>query len=114
MSGITVVIGSFLQADLVGKIRQARPGASVVYEPGLLPVPRYPCDHTGRRRDLGEPGLRRWRALAAEADVFFDFDWRDPDAMPDSSPGLRWVQATSAGIGGFMRRAGSWPASGHW
>ena len=55
-----------------------------------------------------------WRALAAEADVFFDFDWRDPDAMPDSSPGLRWVQATSAGIGGFMRRAGSWPASGHW
>jgi phosphoglycerate dehydrogenase-like enzyme len=103
---LTIVIGSFLEADLVEQIKAAQPGVKVVYEPDLLPAPRYPCDHTGRPRDLSRADLDRWRTLAAEADVFFDFDWLDPAGMPDNSPRLRWVQATSAGIGALMRRTG--------
>ena len=106
MADLTVVIGSFLEADLVDRIAAAQPSATVVYEPGLLPVPRYPCDHTGRPPDLTDAELDRWRQLAASADVFFDFDWLDPASLPDRAPGLRWIQATSAGIGGFMRRTG--------
>ncbi|MGH3171123.1 MAG: D-2-hydroxyacid dehydrogenase [Trebonia sp.] len=106
MSHLTVVIGSFLEEDLVGRIKDAQPGIRVVYEPDLLPAPRYPCDHTGIPRDLSQADLERWRALSAEADVYFDFDWLDPAGMPDNSPELRWVQATSAGIGALMRRTG--------
>ena len=107
-SGLTIVIGSYLEADLVARIEAAPSVARVAYEPDLLPVPRYRCDHNGRRRDLSEGDLARWRSIAATADVFFDFDWLDPAGMADLAKNgrLRWVQATSAGIGAFMQRTG--------
>ena len=105
-TGPTIVIGSFLEEDLVTRIAAAHPSATVVYEPALLPVPRYPCDHTGPRRDLPLAELDRWRELTASADIFFDFDWLDPGSLPQRAPDLRWIQATSAGIGGFMQRTG--------
>jgi glyoxylate/hydroxypyruvate reductase len=107
-SGLTIVIGSYLEADLVARIAAAPSVAHVGYEPDLLPVPRYRCDHNGRRRDLSEGDLARWRSMAATADVFFDFDWLDPAGMADLAKNgrLRWVQATSAGIGAFMQRTG--------
>jgi phosphoglycerate dehydrogenase-like enzyme len=118
VTDLTIVIASFLEEEYVQRIASAQPGIRVIYEPGLLPVPRYPCDHTGLVRDLRPAELDRWRALCAEADVFFDFDWLDPaglarlSARPGGQPGggpggrLRWVQATSAGIGAAMRRTG--------
>ena len=107
-SGLTIVIGSYLEADLVARIEAAPSVARVAYEPDLLPVPRYRCDHNGRRRDLSAGDLARWRSIAATADVFFDFDWLDPAGMADLAKNgrLRWVQATSAGIGAFMQRTG--------
>jgi glyoxylate/hydroxypyruvate reductase A len=106
MTGLTIVIGSFLEPGLVARIAAAPAAGRVIYEPGLLPVPRYPCDHGGQQRDLSPGDLDRWRALAAEADAYFDFDWLDPAGLPARSPGLRWIQATSAGIGAFMQRTG--------
>ncbi|TVZ05981.1 D-2-hydroxyacid dehydrogenase [Trebonia kvetii] len=105
-NNLTIVIGSYLEPELVDRIRAARPAASVVYEPGLLPAPRYQCDHTGPARNLSPNDVARWRELTARADVFFDFDWLDPAEMANHSKGLRWIQATSAGIGGFMQRTG--------
>ena len=105
MSELTIVIGSFLEEDQVKRI-EAHSSARVIYEPELLPVPRYRCDHTGTSRHLSAADLDRWLALGAAADVFFDFDWYEPARMPERCPNLRWIQATSAGIGGFMRRTG--------
>jgi phosphoglycerate dehydrogenase-like enzyme len=102
----TIVIGSFLEEEQVARIAAAPAAGRVIYEPALLPVPRYPCDHTGPKRDLGAADTDRWRALSAQAEVYFDFDWLDPAGMAGHSPGLRWIQATSAGIGGFMQRTG--------
>lgn len=104
-SSITIVIGSYLEPGLVDSIRAAQPAVTVLYEPGLLPVPRYQCDHTGPARDLSPGDVARWRDLTARADVFFDFDWLDPAGMARHKK-LRWIQATSAGIGGFMKRTG--------
>jgi phosphoglycerate dehydrogenase-like enzyme len=103
---LTVVIGSYLEPELVARIRAAPSAGRVIYEPGLLPVPRYQCDHTGPARPLSAADLDRWRSLTARADVFFDFDWLDPAGMAGHAPNLRLVQATSAGIGAFMRRTG--------
>ena len=102
----TIVIGSYLEPELVARIQAASAAGRVIYEPGLLPVPRYQCDHTGPARPLSAAELDRWRSLTAEADVFFDFDWLDPAGMAGNAPNLRLVQATSAGIGGFMQRTG--------
>jgi len=103
---LTIVIGSYLEPELVGRIQAAPAAARVIYEPGLLPVPRYQCDHTGLPRELSAAEVGRWRSLTAQADVFFDFDWLDPAGMAGHAPNLHWVQATSAGIGAFMRRTG--------
>ncbi len=102
---VTIVIGSYLEPEQVERIA-AQPSVRVLYKPELLPVPRYPSDHTGRRRNLTDAELDKWRELGARADVFFDFDWLEPESMRQRCPDLRWIQATSAGIGGFMRRTG--------
>ena len=106
MNQLTIVIGSYLEPELVSRIQAAPSAARVIYEPGLLPVPRYQCDHSGPPRELSAAELDQWRSLTAQADVFFDFDWLDPARMAAHAPNLRWVQATSAGIGALMRRTG--------
>jgi glyoxylate/hydroxypyruvate reductase len=101
-----VLIASYLEPGLVERIVRAEPRAHVTYEPRLLPAPRYPSDHTGTPPQLSAGELARWRQMTAGADVLFDFDWHDPASLPERCPRLRWIQATSAGIGGFMTRTG--------
>lgn len=101
----TVLVTSFLEAHLVDRIRSTWDG-EVCYEPSLLPAPRYVADHGGRRPELDETARQRWRDLLGRAQICFDFDWWQPDRLLLNCPKLRWVQATSAGIGGFVRRHG--------
>jgi phosphoglycerate dehydrogenase-like enzyme len=101
----TVLITSYLEPELVEEIRKSWDG-EVLYEPGLLPRPRYAADHGGVKPELDADGQQRWRALLARAEICFDFDWWQPGRLLDNAPRLRWVQATSAGIGGFVQRLG--------
>jgi glyoxylate/hydroxypyruvate reductase len=101
-----VLIASYLEPELVDRIAAAEPRARVSYEPALLPAPRYPSDHGGVTPELSDTDLARWHGLVARAEVMFDFDWQDPAALPTRAPRLRWIQATSAGIGEFMARTG--------
>lgn len=104
---LTVLIGSPLEPEHVERIAAVAPDRiRVVYAPELLPIPRYEADHHGVGRDLGDAELARWRQYLAEADVLFDFDWFEPERMAVNAPRLRWVQATSAGIGEYLIRTG--------
>ena len=104
---LNVLIGSSLEGVHVERI--AAVGGDrvrVLFEPDLLPVPRYEGDHHGAPRQLGADELARWQSLVADADVMFDFDWLEPSTLPARAPRLRWVQATSAGIGEFLAHTG--------
>jgi glyoxylate/hydroxypyruvate reductase A len=103
---LRVLIASPLEPEHVARIEAADARLSVLYEPGLLPVPRYPADHSGIPRELSAAELGRWAGLRRQADVSFDFDWQAPADMAGNCPRLRWVQGTSAGIGGFLDRTG--------
>jgi phosphoglycerate dehydrogenase-like enzyme len=103
---VHVLIASPLEAEHADRIAAADPRVRLLYEPDLLPVPRYPCDHGGVRRELDAGDLKRWADLRALADVSFDFDWHEPGQIPANSPNLRWIQGTSAGIGGLLERTG--------
>jgi phosphoglycerate dehydrogenase-like enzyme len=102
---VKVLIASYLEPAHVEGIRESAPEVEVLYEPSLLPAPRYPADHynTIERSPDGE---RRWRDLLARADVLFDFDHGHFEDLPKVAPRVRWVQATSAGIGQLLRRTG--------
>ena len=104
---LTVLIASPLEPEQAARIAAAAPERTrVIYEPDLLPTIRYVADHHGTPRDLDESSLARWRADLAAADVLFDFDWLEPERMSANAPRLRWVQATSAGIGEYLIRTG--------
>jgi phosphoglycerate dehydrogenase-like enzyme len=104
---LTVLIASPLEPAEVARIVAMAPDrVRVIHEPALLPTPLYVADHHGRRPNLTEADLARWRSLLSAADVLFDFDWLEPEQMPHNAPRLRWVQGTSAGIGEFIRAMG--------
>jgi glyoxylate/hydroxypyruvate reductase len=103
---VRVLIATPLEPELVARIGAVDQRVRVLYEPELIPVPRYAADHSGVARQLSTDSQDRWSRLRAQADVSFDFDWQDPARMPSNCPDLRWVQGTSAGIGGFLERTG--------
>jgi glyoxylate/hydroxypyruvate reductase len=106
MAALNVLIASPLEAEHASRIAAADSRVHLSYEPDLLPVPRYRCDHTGTARNLDAAALQRWARLRRAADVSFDFDWQAPGQIPANCPRLRWIQGTSAGIGGLLDRTG--------
>jgi glyoxylate/hydroxypyruvate reductase len=105
-TSVRVLIGSALEPEHVERIAAADPRVEVLHAPELLPVPRYQADHHGPPRSLSDAELDRWRGMLAAAQVSFDFDWYAPAEMAANCPDLRWVQATSSGIGQFLQRTG--------
>jgi len=103
---VRVLIASALEAEHVNAIAAVDPHIEVLYAPELLPVPRYQADHHGPSRPLTGAQLDRWQSLLSAAEISFDFDWWAPAAMAANCPSLRWVQATSSGIGQFLERTG--------
>jgi glyoxylate/hydroxypyruvate reductase A len=102
---VTVLIASYLEPEHIERIK-AVGGVRVVYEPSLLPRPRYACDHVGHPLRRSPEDERRWRGYLAEAEVMFDFDYPNLRVLKDLIPGVRWIQATSTGIGQTLIRAG--------
>lgn len=100
-----MLIASWLEAEHVARIA-AEPGVEVLSAPELLPQPGYTSDHHGEPRTLTAAEDARWQDLLARAEVSFDFDWQDAESLPRRAPKLRWIQATSAGIGAFVQRTG--------
>ncbi len=72
---VHVLIASPLEAEHADRIAASDPRVRLLYEPDLLPLPRYACDHVGVKRDPDAADLSRWAELRALADVSFDFDW---------------------------------------
>ena len=101
----TLLITSYLKPEHVERIRRADERLRVIYEPDLLGKPRYAADHTAphTRTPADEA---RWRTLLAQADILFDFDPTHRKDLPDLAPNVRWIQATSAGIGQMVQQFG--------
>ncbi|PQZ87704.1 hydroxyacid dehydrogenase [Arthrobacter sp. MYb227] len=94
-----VLIASYLAEELVSQIRSDVPDVEVIYEPELLPVPRYSCDHHGDPRQLTVAQRARWQEHLDTAEIMFDFDWWQPELWREHSPKLKWIQASQAGVG---------------
>jgi phosphoglycerate dehydrogenase-like enzyme len=100
----TLLITSWLETEHVDRIREAAPGMNVLHHPELLRPPRYAADHKGQDRTRTAAEEARWQALLGRATILFDFDMTHLQDLPELAPRVRWVQATSAGIGHFVRR----------
>lgn len=100
-----VLITSFLESDLVEVIQREVPAIDLVYRPDLLGKPTYTADHAAvPQRTVDQEA--EWLRLLADAEIMFDFDVTHRADLPDVAPNVRWIQATSSGIGQFVRRMG--------
>ncbi len=102
---LNVLIASYLEPEFIEQIREEVPEINVLYDPALLGSPRYIADHTAPVSRSPEQEAQ-WQALLSEADILFDFDVSHREDLPNLAPNLKWIQATSAGIGQFVRRMG--------
>ena len=102
----SILIASYLEPDFVEQIRRVDGGIEVMYMPELLRPPQYPADHRGREVARTPEQEARWRSLLARADIMFDFDRTNARELPALAPRVEWIQATSAGIGEFIRKMG--------
>ena len=102
----TVLIASYLKPKHIERIRAVDPRLRVIYEPELLRPPRFPNDHIGQPLEREPQQERRWLELLSQADILFDFDRTHLSDLPKLTPRLRWIQATSAGIGQLVNQQG--------
>lgn len=103
-SGYNVLVCSWLEPENVERIRRVDSRLNVIYEPDLLRPPRYAADHIGDAGFVRSAAQeRRWQEFLAQADILFDFDATHRADLPDLAPNVRWIQATSAGIGQFVK-----------
>jgi phosphoglycerate dehydrogenase-like enzyme len=102
-----VLIASWLDRRHAERIAAAEPDRiELIYEPELLPTTRYEADHHGPPPALTEEQRRRWQEHLGRAEVAFEFDWERPSELLKRAPRLRWVQATSSGIGPLVEQLG--------
>ena len=100
-----VLIASYLEPEHIDRIRAEVPAVDVVYRPDLIGAPRFQADHTAPVTRTPEQEAE-WRDLLAQAEILFDFDQTHREDLPTLAPKLRWIQATSAGIGQAVKRYG--------
>ncbi|MEM6431353.1 MAG: D-2-hydroxyacid dehydrogenase [Deinococcota bacterium] len=105
MKPITLLICSYFEPQYVEDIRKRFPQVEVINEPDLLPKPQFVADHAGLPLSRNDEAQARWEGLLEQATICFDFDRVTPQAQR-SAPKLRWIQATSSGIGQFARQHG--------
>ena len=101
---LNLLIASWLEPEHVETIRGVDPRVNVIHEPDLLRRPRYAADHNGHPTTRTPADETRWRGLLAKADILFDFDYTNDQDLPDLAPNVRWIHASSAGIGQFVVR----------
>ncbi|WP_199231344.1 D-2-hydroxyacid dehydrogenase [Falsiroseomonas bella] len=99
-----IFISSPLEPEHVARIAALDPArVEVLYAPELLPPTRYRNDHKGAPFTRNADQQARWEAMLREATISFDI----PSAEElTKAPRLRWIQATSTGVGQHIARVG--------
>lgn len=105
---VVAMIASPLEPDLAARIGAAYPArVDLIYRPDLMPPSQYPADHGGDPHwQASLPRQAEWLELLRRAEILFDFPVRVDGNPLDHAPNLRWLQATSAGVGPKVKRVG--------
>jgi phosphoglycerate dehydrogenase-like enzyme len=102
---VHVLIATPLQQELVERIVAVDPALHVVHRPDLIGHARFAADHTPpvlRTKEQDE----EWAELLREAEILFDVDQPSACNLPVRAQHLRWIQATSSGVGQWIHRLG--------
>lgn len=99
---LNLLVATYIEPEYVEKIRQVDTRLNVIYEPSLIPAPRFVGDHSGHPLTRTADAEKCWLDLLANADIMLDFDKTHKKDMPELARRVRWIQSTSTGIGQFI------------
>ncbi len=102
---VQVLVTTPLERELLADVAAVDARLDVVYPEDLVAEPPYPSAHP-LPEAADDAARARWRALLREAEVLFDFGPLELAGELRSLPRLRWLQATSAGVGQLVHRIG--------
>jgi phosphoglycerate dehydrogenase-like enzyme len=102
---VCVLVASPLELELIDRIRSVDARLEVIYRPDLLALPRYRGDHHPLIQRTADQAAE-WAALLAQAEVLFDVDDPSMSDLQTRAPRVRWIQASSSGIGEWVRKLG--------
>jgi len=110
-SPLNIFITSPLEQEYVEIIRSVSPDkVNVIYDPDILPPPRFLADHKGEENFRRTPEQeQRWLANLSIADILWDFPATSADGPSGeipSAPNVKWVQTTSSGVGQTVKNLG--------
>ncbi|MEQ8363313.1 MAG: D-2-hydroxyacid dehydrogenase [Cyclobacteriaceae bacterium] len=100
----TILIASYLEPEHIERIKRAAPQCEVIYEPELIAAPRYAADHKGEPIKRTPEQEQRWLSFLKRTDILFDFDQTHLKDLPELAPNVKWMQATSSGIGQALHK----------
>ncbi len=100
---LNILFASYLEPEYVEQIRNEFPQLNLIYRPDLVGQPRYKADHSAKPQ-RSEAEDAEWKSLLQQADILFDFDYFNLDALPELAPNVKWIQSSSAGIGQLVKR----------
>ncbi len=99
-----LLIASYLETELVERIRSTDERVNVIFKPELIAPQRFPADHIGGPFQRTEDQEKQWQSFLWRADILFDFDRTHYDDLPELAPHLKWIQTTSSGIGQTIKK----------
>lgn len=99
---LNLLVASYIEPEYIDKVRKVDERVNVIYEPSLIPAPRFVGDHTGHPLTRTPEQDKRWLDLLATADIMLDFDKTHKKDLPELARRVRWIQSTSTGIGQFV------------
>ncbi len=99
-----LLICSYLEPELIEQIRRVSPDLEVHYHPDLLATPQYTADHVGTPFERTAAQEQAWQEVLRRAEILFDFDYHHMESFKAHAKSVKWIQASSAGIGQFVRR----------
>ncbi|MBV9580734.1 MAG: D-2-hydroxyacid dehydrogenase, partial [Chloroflexi bacterium] len=102
---VKVLVASPLEPELVARVAAVDQRVDLTYRADLLGSPRYAADHFPPI-DRTQAQAAEWAALLADAEVLFDVDQPSVAGFPERARRVRWIQASSSGVGEWVRRLG--------
>ncbi len=103
---VNVLVAVPMPDECVAMMEAADPRARIIYDRTLIPQQRYVADRVGQPLEFTAAMETRWRSYLAAAEVILGFDRRHLAELPQLAPNLKWVQATSTGVGPTVSQLG--------
>jgi len=100
-----VLVTTYLEPPLIEGLRAQFPELEIFVPWDMLELPRYDAEHRLPRAD-SESARATWSELIESAEILFDFGPAFMHTKLGTTPNLRWIQATSAGVGQLAHRIG--------